>query len=63
MAFGIICDRCGEICNFKKGESAYELRLYKASDIQHSSLTKSDVYLCYECKKKLDQFLNDIGDC
>ena len=58
MAFGIICDRCGKICDFKDDDVAYEIRLYKIKNIQHSTLDKSDIFICSDCQDKLYKFLN-----
>lgn len=59
MAFGIICDRCGQVCDFKNGDVAYEVRLYKTKDIQHSTLDKANVFVCLNCQIKLNKFLNN----
>lgn len=63
MAFGIICDKCGEICRWEGGKiKAYEMQIDAIMGIDSSrERVKRDIHLCCDCKQKLDKFLQERG--
>ena len=61
MAFGIICDRCGEICHGEDGDTkAYEIQIDAIKGVDSSrKRIQRDIHLCCDCRQDLNKFLNN----
>ena len=64
MAFGIICDKCGDICSVSEGGKikAYEIQIDSIHYIDNSrTRERKDLHLCCDCKQEFEKFLQKKG--